>query len=46
MCPVVMKTPAHVGGVGLGPGLGISPEEGNGSPFQYSCLGDPMDRGT
>ena len=22
-----------------------SPEEGNGNPFQYSCLEDPMDRG-
>ena len=22
-----------------------SPEEGNGNPFQYSCLGDPMNRG-
>ena len=20
--------------------------EGNGNPFQYSCLGNPMDRGT
>ena len=27
------------------PGLGRSPGEGNGSPLQYSCLGDPMDRG-
>ena len=24
---------------------GRSPGEGNGSPFQYSCLDDPMDRG-
>ena len=22
-----------------------SPGEGNGNPFQYSCLGNPMDRG-
>ena len=22
-----------------------SPGEGNGNPLQYSCLGDPMDRG-
>ena len=29
---------------GLIPGLGRS-EEGNGNPFQYSCLRDPMDRG-
>ena len=26
------------------PGLGRSPEEGNGKPLQYSCLGNPMDR--
>ena len=24
-------------------GLGRSPGEGNGNPFQYSCLGNPMD---
>ena len=27
------------------PGLGRSPGVGNGHPFQYSCLGNPMDRG-
>ena len=26
-------------------GSGISPGEGNGSPLQYSCLENPMDRG-
>ena len=26
------------------PGLGRSPGEGNGSPLQYSCLENPMDR--
>ena len=26
------------------PGLGRSSGEGNGNPFQYSCLGNPMDR--
>ena len=26
-------------------GLGRFPREGNGSPLQYSCLGNPMDRG-
>ena len=26
-------------------GLGKSPGEGNGNPFQYSCLDYPMDRG-
>ena len=27
------------------PGLGRCPREGNGNPFQYSCLDNPMDRG-
>ena len=27
------------------PGWRRSPGEGNGSPLQYSCLGNPMDRG-
>ena len=27
------------------PGLGRSPAEGNGNPLQYSCLGNPTDRG-
>ena len=27
------------------PGSGGSPGEGNGDPLQYSCLGNPMDRG-
>ena len=30
---------------GLIPGLGRSPGEGNGYWLQYSCLGNPMDRG-
>ena len=25
--------------------LGRSPREGNGNPVQYSCQGNPMDRG-
>ena len=33
------------GDVGLIPGLGRSPGEGNGNPHQYSCLGNLMDRG-
>ena len=32
--------------LGLIPGLGRSPGEGNGNPIQYSCLENPMDRGT
>ena len=31
---------------GLIPGLGKSPGEGNGNPLQYSCLENPMDKGT
>ena len=27
------------------PGLGRFPSEGNGNPLQYSCLGNPMNRG-
>ena len=27
------------------PGLERSPGEGNGNPLQYSCLGNPMNRG-
>ena len=33
------------GDTGLIPGLGGSPGGGNGSPLQYSCLENPMDRG-
>ena len=31
--------------MGLIPWSGRSPGEGNGNPLQYSCLGNPMDRG-
>ena len=33
------------GDVGLIPELGRSPGEGNGNSLQYSCLGNPMERG-
>ena len=33
------------GDVGFIPGLGRSLGEGNGNLLQYSCLGNPMDRG-
>ena len=42
---VVKNPPANAGELGLIPGLGRSPGEGNVSPLQYSCLGNPMDRG-
>ena len=35
----------NVGDLGLIPRLGRSPGEGNGCPFWYSCLGNPMERG-
>ena len=34
-----------VGVLGLIPGSGRSPGEGNGNPLQYSCLENPMDGG-
>ena len=36
---------ANAGDMGSISGLGRSPGEGSGNPFQYSCLGNPMDRG-
>ena len=45
---LVKNLPANAGDVrdtGLVPGLGRSPEDGNGNPLQHSCLGNPMDRG-
>ena len=36
----------NVGDLGWIPGLGRPPGGGNGNPLQYSCLGNPMDRGT
>ena len=41
----VKKQPANAGDAGSIPGLERSPGEGNGSSLQYSCLGNPMDRG-
>ena len=35
----------QTGVVGSVPGLRRSPRDGNGYPLQYSCLGNPMDRG-
>ena len=41
-----VKNPSpNEGDMGLIPGSGRSPGEGNGNPFQCSCLGNPMDRG-
>ena len=42
---MVKNLPANIGDVGWIPGLERSPGEGSGKPLQYSCLGNPMDRG-
>ena len=41
---VVKNPPANAGDSGLIPGSGRFPGEGNGNPFHYSCLENPMDR--
>ena len=43
---VVKNLPANAGYRGSIPGSGKSPREGNANPLQYSCLGNPMDRGS
>ena len=43
---VVKNMPANIGDMGSTTGSGRSPGEGNSNPPQYSCLGNPMDRGT
>ena len=40
------ESASNAGDLGLIPGSGRSPEEGNGYPLQYSCLENPMDTGT
>ena len=45
MDKLVKNPPVNAGDVGSIPGSGRSPREGNGNPLQYSCLGNPMDRG-
>ena len=42
---VVKNPPASAGDDGSIPGSGRSLGEGNGNPLQYSCLGNPVDRG-
>ena len=42
---VVKNLPANAGDEGTIPESGRSTGEGNSNPLQYSCLGDPMDRG-
>ena len=42
---LVENLPATAGDVGLIPGSWWYPEEGNGNLYQYSCMGNHMDRG-
>ena len=39
------ESACNAGDLGLIPGVGRSPGEGNGNPLQHSCLENPMDRG-
>ena len=41
--PAIQGTACTAGVMGLNPGSGRSPTGGSGNPFQYSCLGNPMD---
>ena len=40
------ESACNAGDLGLIPGLGRFPGEGLGNPLQYSCLENPMGRGT
>ena len=39
------ESACNAGDLDSSPGLGRTPGEGNGNPFQYSCLENLMDRG-
>ena len=43
---MVKNLPANAGDMSWIPGWGRCLGEGNGNPLQYSCLGNPMDRGS
>ena len=43
---MIKKSACQVGDEGSTPGAGRSPGEGNGNRLQYSCLENPIDRGT
>ena len=42
---MVKNLPANTGDPGLIPEVGRSPGGVKGNPLEYSCLGNPMDRG-
>ena len=41
----IKNSPANAGDVGSIPGSGRTPGKGKGNPLEYSCLGNPMERG-
>jgi len=41
----MQETACNAGDLGLIPGSGRAPAEGNGNTLQYSCLENPLDRG-
>ena len=45
MAQTVKSFACNAGDLGLIPGLGRFPGEGNVNPLQYSCLENPMDGG-
>ena len=44
LCYSLEEESLFLGNLGLIPRWGRSPGAGNGSPLQYSCLENPMDR--
>ena len=42
---MVENPPVNAGDMGMIPESGRSLREGNSNPLQYSCLGNPMDKG-
>ena len=44
--PAMQESACDAGDLGSIPGSRRSRREGNGNPLQYSCLENPMDRGT
>jgi len=45
MAQVGKESACNAGDMGSIPGSGRSPGKGNGNPYKYSCLENPMDRG-
>ena len=44
MAQVGKESTCNAGDMGTIPGSGRSPGRGNGNPYKYSCLENPMDR--